>query len=409
MADRQLRDGLIVDLFAGAGGWDEGLRQLGCRAVGIDNDQLACETARSAGHERVEGNVAALDPQSFGQVWGLIASPPCQAYSTAGKGLGRIDKPRVIACAHELAVGNDTRTEHRAACLDDRSLLTVEPLRWTLALRPRWVAMEQVPPVLELWTLFAGLLAIHGYETAVGVLRAEQYGVPQARRRAFLIASLDGPIRLPEPTHQSYDPRRHNVPESERHLPRWVSMAQALGWSDPAVVHTNNQTDSGRRPQGLTRSLDRPAHTLDTASGSWTIEPTPPQTTQRSRLGERLPEACERHMHERQARATDTPPDGVPAWAHRRPATTVCGDSRILAPGYWPRNDAPRGAVRPKPVRVTVEQAAILQGFRHDYPWHGSRTQRFTQIGNAVCPPLARHVLREAIRPSRLDVPERSR
>ncbi len=172
MADRSASAGLIVDLFAGAGGWDEGLRQLGYRAVGIDNDQLACETARAAGHKRVEGNVAELDPRSFGQVWGLIASPPCQAYSTAGKGLGRIDKPRVIACAHELAAGNDTRTEHRAACLDERSLLTVEPLRWALALRPRWVAIEQVPPVLELWTLFAGLLAVHGYETAVGVLRS---------------------------------------------------------------------------------------------------------------------------------------------------------------------------------------------------------------------------------------------
>jgi DNA (cytosine-5)-methyltransferase 1 len=314
--------------------------------------------------------------------------------------LGRIDKPHVIACAHELAAGNDTRPEHRPSCLDERSLLTVEPLRWALALRPRWVAMEQVPPVLELWTLFAGLLAAHGYETAVGVLRSEQYGVPQARRRAFLIASLDGAPRLPEPTHQSFDPRRHNVPERERHLPRWVSMAQALGWSDPAVVHTNNQTDSGRRPQGLTRSLDRPAHTLDTASGSWTIESTPPEPRPGARLPERLPEACERHAQQHRARVTEPPAEGVPGWSHRRPATTVCGDSRILAPGYWPRNDAPRGSVRPRPVRVTVEQAAILQGFRHDYPWHGSRTQRFTQIGNAVCPPLARHVLREAMRPS---------
>lgn len=408
MADFRLADGLIVDLFAGAGGWDEGLRQLGYEAVGIDNDQLACTTARAAGHERIEGNVAQLDPRSFGPAWGLIASPPCQAYSTAGKGLGRIDKPHVIACAHELAAGNDTRPEHRAACLDERSLLTVEPLRWTLALRPRWVAMEQVPPVLELWTLFAGLLAVHGYQTAVGVLRSEQYGVPQARRRAFLIASLDGPVRLPEPTHQSFDPRRHSVPESERHLPQWVSMAQALGWSEPAIVHTNNQTDSGRRPQGLTRSLDRPAHTLDTASGSWTIEPTPAGPRWRLAAG-RVPEACERHARERQARASETQVDDVPAWAQRRPSTTVLGNSYISPPGYWPRPDAPHGSVRPQRVRITVEQAATLQGFRHDYPWQGSRTQRFTQIGNAVCPPLARHVLREAIRPSRPDMTERRR
>ncbi len=82
-------------------------------------------------------------------------------------------------------------------CADPRSLLTVEPLRYALALKPRWIALEQVPAVLELWTIFAGLLAAEGYHTAAGVLSAERYGVPQTRKRAFLIASLDGPVELP--------------------------------------------------------------------------------------------------------------------------------------------------------------------------------------------------------------------
>src|SRR6202008_4622511 len=102
--------GRIVDLFGG-GGWEEGLRELGYTAVGIDTDAWACATARAAGHERVEADIAALDPLAFAPVWGLIGSPPCQASSTAGKGLGRQDKPRVIACAHELAIGNDTRAD----------------------------------------------------------------------------------------------------------------------------------------------------------------------------------------------------------------------------------------------------------------------------------------------------------
>ncbi len=114
----------------------------------------------------------------------------------------------MIACAHELAAGHDTRAEHLAACRDPRSLLTVEPLRWAVALRPRWVALEQVPGVLELWSLFAGLLAGHGYDATAGVLSAEQYGVPQTRKRAYLVASLDGPAQLPVPTHRSYNPRR---------------------------------------------------------------------------------------------------------------------------------------------------------------------------------------------------------
>ena len=35
----------IIDLFAGAGGWDEGLRMLGLWSLGIELDPLACATA----------------------------------------------------------------------------------------------------------------------------------------------------------------------------------------------------------------------------------------------------------------------------------------------------------------------------------------------------------------------------
>ena len=133
-----------------------------------------------------------LDPTAFAPLWGLIASPPCQAWSIAGKRLGRQDRPEVIACARELAAGVDSRERRLRACADERSLLTVEPLRWALALRPRWIALEQVPAVLGLWELFAELLVRHGYHCATGILSAERFGVPQVRKRAFLIASLDG-------------------------------------------------------------------------------------------------------------------------------------------------------------------------------------------------------------------------
>jgi DNA (cytosine-5)-methyltransferase 1 len=51
-------------------------------------------------------------------------------------------------------------------------------------------------------------------------------------------------------------------------------------------------------------------------------------------------------------------------------------------------------------VRISVEEAATLQGFPPDYPWQGSRTRCFLQIGNAVCPPLARLVVASAARHS---------
>jgi DNA (cytosine-5)-methyltransferase 1 len=362
----------IVDLFAGAGGWEEGLRALGLSAVGIECDPFACATARAAGHERIEADIAGLDPEGFDPLWGLIASPPCQAWSIAGKKLGRHDRPEAIACAHELAEGIDSRSRRLGGCADERSLLTVEPLRWALALRPRWIAFEQVPAVLELWELLADLLGGHGYRCATGFLSAERHGVPQVRKRAFLIASLDGPVALPAPTHRSFHARRHSVPEEELDLPTWVSMAEALGWGEEPATLRNNHTNGGRIPGGEPRSLDRPSFTVMGSSYTWKIE----KGVGRAGSGR------------------------TPSWPRRRPATTVLGEPRVFGPGCWPRNGRPAHRVRRETVRVTVEQASILQGFPHDYPWQGPRTARFRQIGNAVCPPVAQVVLAAAMAPS---------
>lgn len=97
----------------------------------------------------------------------------------------------------------------------------------------------------------------------------------------------------------------------------------------------------------------------------------------------------------------ERPPD----WTRRRPATTVLSTPRISTPSARDRDPSWRpGDKRPSQfknaVRVSVEEAAVLQGFRADYPWQGSRTRRFLQIGNAVCPPVARLVVAAAARRS---------
>ncbi len=224
-----------VDLFAGPGGWDVGAHMLGIQPVGIEWDDAACQTRKAAGLLTVQADIARLDPLDFAPCDLLIASPPCQAWSMAGKRGGERDKEHVVQCLHELAAGADTRAEHRAKCEDERSMLVVEPLRWALALQPRLLAFEQVPPVLGLWTLIAALLEPHGWHCWAGVLEAERYGVPQTRERAILMGSRDGVPHPPRATHQRYvpgEPQRHDVTFDGEILP-WVSMAEALGWTDP--------------------------------------------------------------------------------------------------------------------------------------------------------------------------------
>lgn len=384
--------GTIVDLFAGAGGWEEGLAQLGHQAIGLEIDPVACKTAVAAGHHREQLDVAATDPHRFGPVWGLIGSPPCQAYSVAGKGLGRADQPRVVACAKALAEGRDTRAWHLARCQDQRSLLTVEPLRWALALRPEWIALEQVPPVLGLWELFAEALGAAGYHCDVGILSAERYGVAQTRRRVYLVANRRRPVALPAPTHRSYNPRDPDrVTDEERCLRPWVSMAEALGIEGNAVSHSHCYPTQ-QRPHGMVRSAAVPSRTVDTRAREWTV--THPRPCEgRRHAAAALPDAA--------ARLTSRPGTSTPSWVQRRPATTIAADPRVQPPGHKRNASDPPGRYPGRAgrdaVRVTVDQAAALQGFRPDYPWQGSRRSRFAQVGNAVCPPMARHVLAAAI------------
>ncbi|MEE1831223.1 DNA cytosine methyltransferase, partial [Streptomyces sp. SP17KL33] len=70
----------------------------------------ACKTRAAAGQLTIRTDVAAYPPWIFsGRVLGLIASPPCQAWSMAGKRLGLVDQPLVHQAVADLAAGHDTR------------------------------------------------------------------------------------------------------------------------------------------------------------------------------------------------------------------------------------------------------------------------------------------------------------
>jgi hypothetical protein len=82
--------GLVLDLFAGPGGWSTGLRALGLHDIGVEWDAAACATRAAEGHLTIHGDVSVVPTAPFrGRTHLLLASPPCQSFSVAGKRQGR--------------------------------------------------------------------------------------------------------------------------------------------------------------------------------------------------------------------------------------------------------------------------------------------------------------------------------
>lgn len=369
---------MILDLFAGPGGWSEGLRSIGLHDVGIEWDAAACQTRAAAGHLTIRADVAAYPVEPFvGRVRGLIASPPCQAWSMAGKGAGRKEIEHIHR-AVEACRNGWVADEHPWE--DERTRLILEPLRWAWALRPLWIACEQVPPGMPVWEHMADVLRSWGYDATAVELNAADYGVPQTRRRAFLLAHRDR-VRVPEPTHAE-------KPEPDLFGPArkpWVTMAQALGWERGIVRTSFGEPHRGKdvgSPKPEFDSTEQPSRTICSKTGDWRLNPSTSDTQPNRRLyGPDEPAPTVGFSHD------------ASNWklVHDRPSTTLVGSFSpdvVAAPGYRTAGDGPRQNA-PGSVRITVQEAAVLQGFRPDYPWQGSKSKQFEQCGNVVCPPVA--------------------
>lgn len=383
---------MILDLFAGPGGWSHALAVLGADDVGLEWDEWACKTRAAAGHTTIRTDVAQYPTWPFtGKTTGLIASPPCQAWSMAGKRLGLIDQPLVHQAVADLANGLDTRGKLLAACRDERSLLAAEPMRYLHTLhsvgQPEWVAMEEVPDVLSLWRQYAQILRTWGFSVWTGIVNAADYGVPQTRRRAILLASRTREAAPPEPTHAQVATQDTFFGPGRA---RWVSMAEALGWgaTDRPVptVCAGGGNGGGAEPfpsgsrKALATSRDRgtwqPHHTSSTVQAghgrsSWMLR----SNSQANATVRRADE-----------------PAGTLFFGHRVNECVWVPDP------CTPPDPDPGGEQKPDAIRITATEAGILQSFPATYPWQGTKSRQFEQIGNAVPPLLAAQLLAPHLR-----------
>lgn len=182
-----------ADLFSGVGGLSVGLEEAAW-SIGFDVDHVLAadldealldrlsqnfdvrQTSGRPIEDLVDGDLGAVPTagerqlaEELGELDVLLAGPPCQGHSD---------------------LNNHTRRN------DPRNVLFLRVVRFAEICRPRTVLIENVPGVLrdmggvvERAVAYLGEL---GYATDHGVVRADEVGVPQSRKRFFLLASLEG-------------------------------------------------------------------------------------------------------------------------------------------------------------------------------------------------------------------------
>ena len=339
----------FASLYTGAGGLDAGFIAAGfAPRFSIDINAAAMSTykatlkrtagqmshIREAEHTIVTGDISD-HMHRIGRVEAdlVIGGPPCQGFSVIGK----MDPS------------------------DPRSRQVWRFLEAVETITPRVFVMENVKALTanrrwaDLLSALRNRASRLGYRTEVLLLNAADYGVPQARERMFLIGLQDDtPISAPRPTSKN---RHITVREALSSLPRWgtpgndsVCSARVVPARRPVLrrsPHAGMLFNGAGRPL----RLDMPALTLPASMG-----------------GNLTPIVDQQHL------------DGEgDCW--------VCGYHKHLLDGNEPHRFAPD-----RLRRLTIQEAAVLQGFPPDTEWRGSSSSAWRQIGNSVPPSLAQAV-----------------
>ena len=183
----------VLDTFAGAGGFSLGFEMAGCEIVGaIETDAWACETFEFNHTQAIviKSNIEEISDKKLKKLFLgnepdiILGGTPCQGFSICNKNNG---DPK-----------------------DPRNSLFEEFVRLGKIFKPKIMIMENVPNLIKAKTksnelvldIIKNELRNLGYFVYSTILESVDYGVPQIRKRLFVIASsieLDNPF--PEPTH----------------------------------------------------------------------------------------------------------------------------------------------------------------------------------------------------------------
>lgn len=240
---------------------------------------------------------------------------------------------------------------------DERISLLDETHRFVSALLPEYIMLENVPGIQKIdgskespFTRFISLLDSLNYEYVYFVANAEKYGVPQRRKRFVLLASLLGPISIPEQTHD-------------------IEGSPVRTVRDFIDGYTRIEAGEVDKLDELHRAAELTELNLRRIKNT-------PEGGDRRNWPEELINEC----HKDYTGHTDT--YGRMSWD--KPAPTLTTKCNSYSNGRFGHPDITQHRA------ISIREASRLQTFPTDYKFKGAINAMAKQIGNAVPCELAR-------------------
>ena len=338
----------IIDLFAGVGGMSLGFEMEGFNvalANEIDSSIAESYIKNRKHHNMIIEDISQLPIESVFDKYAnkidvVIGGPPCQGFSQKGM---------------------------RKTINDPRNFLFQYYYKVVRKVRPKYFLMENVPNLLttengyfknEIIELFSGL----GYSISADVLNAADFGVPQNRRRAFILGKLsDKALELPIPNSNC------------------TTIWDAI--SDLAF--------------------------LDSGDGEDIQDYRYPEQSDYQKLMRKNSEKLFNHVATNHSKVTlerlaMIPPNGGKEFLPKEHIT------KSIYSGTWTRMgrddvsvtittrfDTPSSGKFTHPYldrAITVREAARIQSFPDSFHFYGTKTSQMKQVGNAVPPLLAKAI-----------------